>query len=374
MNTNHLKKFAQSARRKLLSQVAAKLDYVLTHDTAELREQATAIKKLKTELERVGKEQLVEKVSYIWFNRLMALRFMDANDYQPGGIRIVSARDGESLPELLQEAKQGGLTDSDWKSKMSIVNDILDGKLNSKNPQNEAYRHLLVGACNQLSRQFPFLFEMINDYAELLLPDDLTSEFSIVYDVLEGMSSEDCAEVEIIGWLYQFYISEKKDEVFASKEKVKKEDIPAATQLFTPRWIVEYMVQNTLGKLWLLNNPSSNLRDHMKYFIESPSMESDEYLVVESVEDIDFLDQACGSGHILVYAFELFAKIYEEQGYTASEIPKLIIEKNLHGFEIDDRAAQLAGFALMMKARQYHSRVFGKDIKPTILCYEDIIF
>lgn len=371
MNTNHLKKFAQSARRKLLSQVAAKLNYVLTQDTAELREQAAAIKNLKVELERIGEEQLVEKVSYIWFNRLMALRFMDANDYQPGGIRIVSARDGESLPEILQEAKQGGLTDPEWKSKMRIVNDILDGKLKSKNPQNEAYHHLLVGACNQLSRQFPFLFEQINDYAELLLPDDLTSEFSIVYDVVEGMNTEDCAEVEIIGWLYQFYISEKKDEISGSKGNVQKEDIPAATQLFTPRWIVEYMVQNTLGKLWLMNNPSSNLRDHMEYFIESPLKESDDYLVVERVEDIDFLDQACGSGHILVYAFELFSKIYEEQGYTSSEIPKLIIEKNLTGFEIDDRAAQLAGFALMMKARQYHRRVFSKDIKPYIVCFTD---
>ena len=165
------------------------------------------------------------------------------------------------------------------------------------------------------------------------MPDDLISEFSIVQDIRDGMTTEDCQEVEVIGWLYQFYISEKKDEVFASKSKVKKEDIPAATQLFTPRWIVEYMVQNTVGKLWLQNNPNSKLRDHMPYFIESPSVKSDDYLKVNSVEEITLLDQACGSGHILVYGFELLTKIYEEEGYNPSEIPQLIIEKNLYGFE-----------------------------------------
>ena len=185
------------------------------------------------------------------------------------------------------------------------------------------------------------------------------------------MSKEDCKEVEIIGWLYQFYISEKKDEVFASNEKVKKEDIPAATQLFTPRWIVEYMVQNTVGKLWLLNNPSSKLKDHMPYYIES-EIKDEDYLKVSSVEEITLLDQACGSGHILVYGFELFSKIYEEQGYNQPEIPELIINKNLFGFEIDERAAQLSGFALLMKAREYHRRVFRKELKPNILCYKDL--
>jgi len=174
------------------------------------------------------------------------------------------------------------------------------------------------------------------------------------------MSKEDCEKVEIIGWLYQFYISEKKDEVFASKDKVKKEDIPAATQLFTPRWIVEYMVQNTVGKLWLLNNPTSQLKDHMPYYIESAEKDND-FLKIDSVEEITLLDQACGSGHILVYGFELLTKIYEEQGYNTSEIPQLIINKNLFGFEIDERAAQLSGFALLMKAREYNRRVLEKN-------------
>src|SRR5690554_1168967 len=186
------------------------------------------------------------------------------------------------------------------------------------------------------------------------------------------MAEEDCREVEIIGWLYQFYISEKKDEVFASKSAVKKEDIPAATQLFTPRWIVEYMVQNTVGKLWLQNRPGSRIREHMPYYIESVSGNSEDYLKLESIEELKLLDQACGSGHILVYGFELLHKIYEEEGYSPSEIPQLIIVKNLYGLEIDERAAQLAGFALMMKARSYHRRFFRKEIKPNIICFSDI--
>lgn len=370
MNTNQLKKFAQEARRKLIDQVSAKLNYVLTSDSAELREKGTAIQKLKEALKETSKEQLVDKVSYTWFNRLVALRFMDVNDYQPIGVQVLSALDGFTTPEILDEAKRGHIHDELQLDRRKI-GDLLDGRIPSSNPQNEVYKLLLTGVCNHLHKTFPFLFERIDDYTELLLPDDLTSEFSIVQDIRNGMSKEDCKEVEIIGWLYQFYISEKKDEVFSSNKKVKKEDIPAATQLFTPRWIVEYMVQNTVGKLWLLNNPSSRLKDHMPYFIESEEKD-DEYLKVSSVEEITLLDQACGSGHILVYGFELFSKIYEEQGYNQSEIPELIINKNLFGFEIDERAAQLSGFALLMKAREYHRRVFRKELKPNILCYKDI--
>lgn len=371
MNTNVLKKFAQEARRKLIELVGAKLELVLNTDSAELREKAEQLRKLQEAINASSKEQVIDKVAYTWFNRLMALRFMDANDYQPIGVRVITPKDGYSLPELLDEAKQGSIPE-DLPVKQQHIYDILDGKVNSSKPQNEAFKELLIGACNHLNKVFPFLFERINDYAELLLPDDLISEFSIVHDVREGMTNEDCQEVEVIGWLYQFYISERKDEVFASKGKVEAADIPAATQLFTPRWIVEYMVQNTVGKLWLQNNPSSKLKEHMPYYIESPSSNSEDYLKVDSVEEITLLDQACGSGHILVYGFELFIKIYEEQGYNPSEIPQLIIEKNLHGFEIDERASQLAGFALMMKAREYQRRVFRKDIRPNILCYSDL--
>jgi len=371
MNTNQLKRFAQEARIKLIDQIGAKLEKVLTSDSVALREKAGHLKKLQEAINKTSKTEVIDTVAYTWFNRFVALRFMDVNGYEPLGISIVSPIEGGTLPAILQEAKQGSIPE-ELPVQQQRIYDVLDGRIPSTDAQNEAYAALLVGACNHLSKTLRFLFEKIDDYAELLLPDDLISQFSILQDVRNGMTAEDCIDVEIIGWLYQFYISEKKDEVFASKGKVKKEDIPAATQLFTPRWIVEYMVQNTVGKLWLQNNPQSKLRDHMPYFIESPSVNSDDYLKINSVEDITLLDPACGSGHILVYGFELLSKIYEEQGYNESDIPKLIIEKNLHGFEIDTRAAQLAGLALMLRARQYSRRVFKKDISPNIFCYQDL--
>lgn len=373
MNTNQLKKFAQQTRRKLMEQVSAKLEYVLNTDSPELREKSEQVQKLKEILTKSTKEEVIDRVSYTWFNRFMALRFMDVNDYQPIGVKILTPKDGFTLPEILDEAKRGQIH-SDLNLNRQKVYDLIDGKIPSKDSQNEAYKELLIAYCNHLSSVFPFLFERINDYTELLLPDDLTSELSIIQDVRDGMTVEDCQEVEIIGWLYQFYISEKKDEVFASKKSVKKEDIPAATQLFTPRWIVEYMVQNTVGKLWLQNRPNSKLRDHMEYYIESPSSKSEDFLKLNSIEDLKLLDQACGSGHILVYGFDLLYKIYEEEGYNPTEIPELIITKNLHGFEIDERASQLSGMALMMKARSYHRRFFRKAVEPNILRYQDVVF
>lgn len=371
MNTNQLKKFAQQARKKLLEQIGAKLEFVLNNDTPELREKSSQIKLLKDAISKSGKSQLIDKVAYTWFNRFMALRFMDVNDYQPLGVKIITPKEGYTLPEILDDAKQGHISDELQVNRPRIF-DLIDGKIPSSNGQNEAFKELLVGACNHLNTVLPFLFERIKDYTELLLPDDLTSELSIVQDIRDGMSEEDCSEVEVIGWLYQFYISEKKDEVFASKSSVKKEDIPAATQLFTPRWIVEYMVQNTVGKLWLQNKPNSKLREHMPYFIESPSVTNEDYLKLNSVEELTLLDQACGSGHILVYGFDLLYKIYEEEGYNSNEIPELIIKNNLHGFEIDERASQLAGLALLLKARSYNRRFFRKEVEPNILCYKDL--
>lgn len=370
MNTYHLKKFAQEARRKLLQQVGTKLEYVLTTDSAELREKGEQLKRLREELARTTKDQLIDKVAYTWFNRMVALRYLDVNDYQPLGIRVITPKEGYTVPEILDEAKRGNLPD-ELNVPRQKVYDLLDNRIQSSNPQNEAYRELLLASCNHLNTVFPFLFEKINDYTELLMPDDFTSDFSIVSDIINGMLLEDCQSVEIIGWLYQFYISERKDEVFASKSRVKKEDIPAATQLFTPKWIVEYLVQNTVGKLWLQNRPESKLRQYMPYFIESTSLESNDYLRIKSPEDIKFLDPACGSGHILVYAFDLLSKIYEEEGYSSFEIPKLIIEKNLHGYEIDERAGQLSALALMIKAREYQRRAFKQVLQPNILYFFD---
>jgi type II restriction/modification system DNA methylase subunit YeeA len=372
MNTNRLKKFAQETRKKLLDQVSAKVDYVITTDTPELREKAGLVATIKNEIAVQGKQQLVDKVAYTWFNRFVALRYMDVNDYQPLGIRILSALPEQVSPQILQEAVAGNISE-DLNINEQEVFDLLDGRTESRNAENEAYRLLLIGACNYLNRIFPFLFERINDYTELLLPDDLTSQFSVLCDVVLGMNEEDCSQVECIGWLYQFYISEKKDEVFAAKSKVKKEDIPAATQLFTPRWIVEYMVQNTVGKIWLQNHPDSGLKKHMPYYIESEANKGEDYLKISSPEELTLLDQACGSGHILVYGFELLYKIYEEQGYNPSEIPALIINNNLFGFEIDSRAAQLAGLAVLLKAREFSNRLFKKvEIpEPHILCFSD---
>lgn len=375
MNTSQIKKFAQEARTKLLNLVAGKLESVLTQDSASLRAKAETIKKLDEEIKEIGKDALIDKVAYTWFNRFVALRFMDANDFQPLGINILSPTHGleSGSPQILADV-QAGIFPENLKLDRNYINDILNGVTASSNPDNDIYRHILIAVCNDLHRIFPFLFEKIDDYTELLLPDDLTTPFSIVNDVVNGMTVQNCAEVEIIGWIYQFYISEKKDEVFAAKTSVKKEDIPAATQLFTPRWIVEYMVQNTVGKLWLQNKPQSALREQMPYFIESPSVKNEDFLKLDSIEELTLLDQACGSGHILVYGFELLYKIYEEEGYSPAEIPALIITKNLHGFEIDDRAAQLAILALMMKARSYQRRFFNKEIKPNILCYDDVVF
>ncbi|WP_428236544.1 BREX-1 system adenine-specific DNA-methyltransferase PglX [Gracilimonas sp.] len=372
MNTNKLKKFAQETRKKLLKRVEERLDYVLNTDSPELREQQKQIEALRKELKRTNRDDLIDKVAYTWFNRLVALRYMDVNDYQPFHVRVISPQDGFTEPQILSDAKQGIIPD-DFKVDRAKINQLLDGTLDSQNPQNEVFKLLLVAACNNLHSIFPFLFEPIADYSELLLPADLISEHSVIHDVVEGMTAEDCQQVEILGWLYQFYISEKKDEVFASKGKVKKEEIPAATQLFTPRWIVEYMVQNTVGKLWVLNHPNSRLTEHMEYYIES-EVTAEDVLTIDKPEELTLLDQACGSGHILVYGFELLYKIYEEEGYVPSDIPRLIIEHNLHGFEIDERAAQLAGLAILMKAREHQRRLFRKsDVpEPNITCFEDL--
>ncbi len=377
MNTNALKKFAQQARRKLLEQVAARLDYVLQTDSAELREKAGQIKKLQEAINRSSKEQVIEKVAYTWFNRLMALRFMDANDYQPLGIKVLSPKPGYTLPEILDEAKQGNIP-GDLPVNQQHIYDLLDGKITSSNPQNEAYKALLTGACNHLNKVFPFLFERINDHTELLLPDDLISEFSIVEDMRKGMTDEDCKEVEIIGWLYQFYISELNDDLIGSKKKYKKEDIAPASQLFTPKWIVEYMVDNTLGQLWTEINPTTKVTESLDFYIKPAYREQLEKRTSKSVEEIKFFEPCVGSGHILSYAFDVFYKMYEEEGYNPSEIPELIVTKNLYGVDIDQRAAQLASFVLLMKGRQKHRRflrnVERKQLQPNITFYRDFEF
>jgi type II restriction/modification system DNA methylase subunit YeeA len=375
VDTATLKKFAQAARRKLREQVAAQLDRVIKNDSAELREKETAIKELKNEIATSSRETVIERVSYVWFNRFCALRFMDVNQYTRIG--TVSPAEGFTQPEILAEAKQGHIDES---LKRFITDqrifDLLSGRISSKDPQQEAYRLLIVAVCNYYNSIMPFLFEKISDYTELLMPDDLLSDSSILADTRNTLSTETCRDVEVIGWLYQYYISEKKDEVFEDLKKNKKisaQNIPAATQLFTPNWIVRYVVENSLGRLWMLNKPKSRLVDQMDFYVR-PEHEEGNFLRVDKPEQLKICDPACGSGHMLVYAFDLLYAIYEEEGYEVTDIPSLILENNLFGIEIDERAGELAAFALTMKARNKYRRFFNKPVQPNICVLEAVEF
>ncbi|WP_427551203.1 BREX-1 system adenine-specific DNA-methyltransferase PglX [Methylomonas sp. MS20] len=374
METAKLKKFAQYARRSLIEQVSAKLKLVLTEESAARRESVAAVKKLEEAIQLQGKDQVIERVAYIWFNRFCALRFMDVNRYNRVGI-VSPADPGQFQPEILAEAKMGHIDEEMVQDKIrQQVFALLDGKAPSRDPQGEAYRLLVVAACNYWNKAMPFLFERIEDYTELLMPDDLLSGNSILAYTREAMTPETCEDVEVIGWLYQFYISEKKDEVFEGLKKNKKitpENIPAATQLFTPHWIVRYLVENSLGRLWLLNRPGSKLAEQMDYYIKPEQAETD-FLRISKPEEIKICDPACGSGHMLTYAFDLLYAIYEEEGYEPAEIPEKILTHNLYGIEIDERAGELAAFALTMKARAKHRRFFNKEVKPNICVLQNI--
>jgi type II restriction/modification system DNA methylase subunit YeeA len=373
MDTSTLKKFAQEARRQLREQVCSKLELVHKEGSLARRESASSVEDLEEAIANTSKETVIDRVAYIWFNRLCALRFMDVNHYTK--IKAVSSVEGFTQPEILAEAKQGHVDDSleNFVNKKKVLG-ILSGSEPSKDPEQEAYRLLLVANCNYYNHVMPFLFQKIDDYTELLIPADLLSESSILTSVRKAMTDETCQKVEVIGWLYQFYISEKKDEVFDGLKKNKKitpENIPAATQLFTPHWIVQYLVENSLGRLWMLNNPSSRLIEKMDYYIKPVETESD-FLKVSKPDEIKVCDPACGSGHMLTYTFDLLYAIYEEEGYEGNEIPRLILENNLYGIEIDERAGELAAFALTMKAREKHKRFFSKAIQPNICVLENI--
>ena len=379
METTKLRRFAQYARRTLMELVEARLQLVLQPSSAARRENAEAIKKLEEAIKERGEAQVIERVAYTWFNRFCALRFMDVNRYTRIG--VVSPAEGQFQPEILAEAKMGHIDDemlpesASSKTRQQIFA-LLEGKSPSHDPQGEAYRLLVVAACNAFHRAMPFLFERIDDYTELLMPDDLLSGNSILAYTREAMTPDACEDVEVIGWLYQFYISEKKDAVFEGlkkNQKITPENIPAATQLFTPHWIVRYLVENSLGRLWMLNRPSSRLAEKMGYYIKPEQPETD-FLKISSPEEIKICDPACGSGHMLTYAFDLLYAIYEEEGIDAAEIPEKILTHNLYGIEIDERAGELAAFALTMKARAKQRRFFNKGIRPNICVLENVKF
>jgi type II restriction/modification system DNA methylase subunit YeeA len=252
-----------------------------------------------------------------------------------------------------------------------MVSDLLAGRMRSGDAQGEAYRLLLVAACNAYHESMPFMFEPIGDVTELLMPADLLSPNSVFAAAREALTVEACRDVEVIGWLYQFYIAEKKEEVDAKVKKggkVAPDELPAKTSLYTPHWIVRYLVENSLGRLWLLNRPGSRLAEKMPYYIKPEEPESD-FLRAGSPEDLTVADTACGSGHILTYAFDLLYLIYEEEGYNPPDIPRLILEKNLFGMEIDPRSAALAAFALVMKARARDRRFLRRGVTPHICAY-----
>jgi hypothetical protein len=372
MDTNALKKFAQGARNLLIDQVTAKLAVVLDPASPARREHPDAMKKLDATIVAKGKAQVIEQVAYTWFNRFTALRFMDVNGYT--NPRVVSPADGATRPEILADAMAGNLPDG----APATIAALLDGRTPSNDPQAEAYRLLLVHACNQWHGSMPFLFEEIDDFTELLMPEDLLSPTSILAELRKAMTEDACQDVEVIGWLYQFYISEKKDQVFAGLKKnvkITAENIPAATQLFTPHWIVRYLVENSLGRLWLLNRPQSKLAAQMDYYIAPEEPETD-FLRITKPEDIRICDPAAGSGHMLTYAFDLLHAIYEEEGYEPTEIPALILTHNLHGVEIDDRAGALAAFALVMKAaaKLGRRRFLRLGVQPNICVMQDVRF
>ncbi|NEM91468.1 BREX-1 system adenine-specific DNA-methyltransferase PglX [Galbitalea soli] len=382
METAPLKSYATWARTELIKEVSARIAAVLAPGSTERVEETAAIKALETAVKAAGsvaagRAKVADKVAYTWFNRIIALRFMDANGYT--GIGIVSPHRGQTSgqPEVLADAKRGVIdTDVVGKRTAETITALLDGTRRSADPQGEAYSLLLADYCRFWHRSMPFMFEREGDFTELLIPANLLADDSVLNRSVKVLTEDVCQDVEVIGWLYQFYISERKDEVFAGFKKNKKagaDEIAAATQLFTPHWIVRYLVENSLGRLWMLNHPDSRLLDQMDYYI-APVDEETDFLKIGKAEELTIIDPACGSGHMLTYAFDLLYAIYQEQGEAPSDIPGKILAHNLYGTEIDPRAGALAAFALTMKARARQRTFFNKQVEPNICVIDPISF
>jgi len=398
MNKTNLKRYAPQARKDFISAVTARAQLLGLSEVAgqpyaepcQLNGDVAVIagrpwpasvqgkrERLIQRMKRDGYAATLDAVAYTWFNRFAALRYMEVHDYLGHGRRVLSNPDG-ALPEILSHALElaeaGDLPGLQAEQVRQLKLDNQDGEL---------FRRVLIAQCNALHGAMPFLFEAIDDETELLLPDNLLLSDSVVANLVSEIPEEDWTEVEAIGWLYQFYISEKKDEVIG--KVVKSEDIPAATQLFTPNWIVQYLVQNSVGRLWLMANPTSTLASQWPYYIQpaeqTPEVQAQLDALIQTriredgdalnPETITVLDPACGSGHILVVAYDVLKAIYLERGYQPRTIPRLILEKNLYGLDIDDRAAQLAAFALLMKARADDRRLFNDPPKLNVLSLQE---
>ena len=384
INRTALKNYAPKARQAFIAAAAARAaKFGITEtDTVPMQEQGDVViidgeafpkkvgaqrKTLAARIKLRGFYQTIEEVAYTWFNRFLAIRYMEVHGYLDHGYRVLSHPDGGDLPEILEHAEHLDLAGLDT----GLVEDLkLDG-----NKDAELFRLLLIAQCNALHESMPFLFEKIDDETELLLPDNLLHSDSLIRQLVNEIDEADWQEIEVIGWLYQFYISEKKDQVIG--KVVKSEDIPAATQLFTPNWIVKYMVQNSLGHQWMATYPSSSLKNQMEYYIEPAEQTPEVQAQLREItpkelnpEELTLLDPAAGSGHILVEAYDLFKQIYLERGYRLKDIPRLILEKNLYGLDIDDRAAQMAGFALLMKARADDRRILSNPVHLNVMAIQ----
>ena len=383
MNKNAIKKFATEARRELISRVGQRAlkygisdkefgnpndDSVGCHllSSTEKKQRAALIEQIKEK----GYKQVMEEVAYTWFNRFSALRFMEVNNYLPSHVRVFTDEDNNFKPQILTEAIHLDLDGLDMEKVYAYK---------EADQTEELYKYLLIVQCNALNKILPGIFQKISDYTELLLPDNLLREGSVIEQMITCIDEDDWKDaVQIIGWLYQYYNSEKKDEVFVALKKnvkITKENIPAATQLFTPDWIVRYMVENSLGRFWIEGHPNDELKFEWKYYLNEAEQESDVQTQLDQIrkeyatitpEHIKCIDPCCGSGHILAYMFDVLVQIYEAYGFTTREAVASIVENNLYGLDIDDRAAQLAYFAVMMKARQYDRRFFSRGIQPHV--------
>lgn len=376
MNDSALKSFCTWARTELIKGVEAQMvRYGITEPApapvgsetvnglplspAEI-EQRDELLRMQAE---VGHEALRDRAAYTWFNRIVAIRFMDARGWLPSRMRMLSRADGSHGSEAVENALDVEITTADTDRIAELKMAGLDEPL---------WRYLFVAQCEELADCLAGVFERVGGAMELLLPQGLMMADSVVGKLNAVLADEDWREgVTVLGWMYQYYNADVKDEFFKSKRKAAAADIAPATQLFTPEWIVRYMVENSLGRLWMLNNPGSSLRERMEYYIE-PDAEHEDFIRISSPEEITLCDPACGSGHILVYAFELLFHMYEERGYREREIPELILTKNLAGMEIDSRAAQIAELALAMCAREHDRRFFRRGVRADVTVLSSI--
>ena len=379
MDTKQLERFCPWARRELIDAVGRRCvlfglddksrlqvgpDADIVNGTVLTQAQKAQRSSLYSRIEFMGYEAFCEAEAYGWFNRFAAIRYMELHGFLPSRVRMLSGVDGSFDPQCLRAVGELDLPGLDVPATLQLI---------VENQADEAYRDILVAQCNELADCLPEVFGRVGGSDALTLPDGLLlrGEHDFLYHLVTDIPESDWQDVEVLGWMYQFYNSERKEDFFKSKRKAEAADIAPATQLFTPEWIVRYMVENSLGRLWMLNHPESALREHMEYYIE-PDAEHEDFMRVASPEEITLCDPACGSGHILSYVFELLFCIYQECGYSEREIPTLILTKNLSGYEVDERAAQIASLVLALRAREHDRRFFRRDIRADVRVLESV--